>query len=218
MTLNQLIEKYFSGNYIPIIATFDAENINEVCNGMITDFLRHSEIELSVLQVFNYCIYEVMDNVLTHSGKASGVLIYCFNDELQHIEVLVADDGMGIHASLRQNAIYEDFSEEEALKNIIVDKVTDGKGMGYGLYSTKNMIASIGGILEIASGDSIMRFDGQSVTVTKASRTNGTMVYVSLDTTKEIDPKEVMENRTDCETSFNELFLDEDNDNIDNLW
>lgn len=218
MTLNQLIQNYFPDNALPTIATFDTENINTVCNEMVSKFLQNSEIEISVLQVFNYCLYEIMDNVLTHSGKASGVLIYCFNDELQHIEVLVADDGMGIHASLKQNTIYEHFSEEEALKNVIIDKVTDGKGMGYGLYSAKNMIASIGGVMEIASGDSIMRFDGQLVTVTKASRTNGTTVYVSLDTTKEIDPKEVMENRTDCETSFNELFLDEDNENIDNLW
>ena len=49
MTLNQLIQHYFPDTDMPIIATFDAENINEVCNGMIADFLRHSEIELSVL-------------------------------------------------------------------------------------------------------------------------------------------------------------------------
>ena len=133
MTLNQLIQNYFSDNALPNISTFDCENINVVCNEMVSKFLQNSEIELSVLQVFNYCLYEVMDNVLTHSGKSSGVLIYCFNNKSQRIEVLVADDGMGIHASLKQNAIYEDFSEEEALKNIIVDKVTDGKGMGYGL-------------------------------------------------------------------------------------
>jgi hypothetical protein len=69
MNINKLISHYFEGVPAPEIFTFDAESINAECNALIAELLKINDIELSVVQSFNYCLYEVLDNVLTHSGK-----------------------------------------------------------------------------------------------------------------------------------------------------
>lgn len=216
MNINKLISHYFEGVPAPEIFTFDAESINAECNALISELLKINDIELSVVQSFNYCLYEVLDNVLTHSGKKSGVLLSRFSTEKQQIQVLVADDGIGIHQSLTENDTYKHLTEAETLQHVILDKVTDGKGMGFGLYTTKNLITFAGGLLIIASGEHQLTYDGLQSTVNENERVEGTVVFMAVNTNREINANDVVDNRTDCAADFNEAFL-EDYD-LDNLW
>ena len=216
MNINKLISHYFEGVPAPEIFTFDAESINAECNALIAELLKINDIELSVVQSFNYCLYEVLDNVLTHSGKKSGVLLSRFSTEKQQIQVLVADDGIGIHQSLTENDTYKHLTEAETLQHVILDKVTDGKGMGFGLYTTKNLITFAGGLLIIASGEHQLTYDGLQSTVNENERVEGTIVFMTVNTNREINANDVVDNRTDCAADFNEAFL-EDYD-LDNLW
>ncbi len=190
--------------------------INAECNALISELLKINDIELSVVQSFNYCLYEVLDNVLTHSGKKSGVLLSRFSTEKQQIQVLVADDGIGIHQSLTENDTYKHLTEAETLQHVILDKVTDGKGMGFGLYTTKNLITFAGGLLIIASGEHQLSYDGQQSTVSEIERVGGTVVFMAVNTNREINANDVVDNRTDCAADFNETFLEDDD--LDNLW
>ena len=190
--------------------------INAECNALISELLKINDIELSVVQSFNYCLYEVLDNVLTHSGKKSGVLLSRFSTEKQQIQVLVADDGIGIHQSLTENDTYKHLTEAETLQHVILDKVTDGKGMGFGLYTTKNLITFAGGLLIIASGEHQLSYDGQQSTVSEIERVGGTVVFMAVNTNREINANDVVDNRTDCAADFNETFLEDDD--LDTLW
>jgi len=216
MNINKLINHYFEGIPAPEIFTFDAESINVECNSLISGLLNNHEIELSVVQSFNYCLYEVLDNVLTHSEKKSGVLLSRYSKEKQQIQVLVADDGIGIHKSLTENATYKHLTEAEALQHVILDKVTDGKGMGFGLYTTKNLITFAGGVLIIASGDHQLTYDGHQSTVSEIERVEGTVVFMAVNANREINANDVVDNRTDCVADFNEAFLEDED--LDNLW
>lgn len=216
MNINKLISHYFEGFPAPEIFTFDSESINDECNALISELLKINDIELSVVQSFNYCLYEVLDNVLTHSGKKSGVLLSRFSTEKQQIQVLVADDGIGIHQSLTENDTYKHLTEAETLQHVILDKVTDGKGMGFGLYTTKNLITFAGGLLIIASGEHQLSYDGQQSTVSEIERVGGTVVFMAVNTNREINANDVVDNRTDCAADFNETFLEDDD--LDNLW
>ena len=216
MNINKLIGMYFAGFPTPDIFTFDSESINDKCNAIVSNLLKIHDIELSVVQSFNYCLYEVLDNVLTHSGKKSGVLVSRYAAEKQQIQVLVADDGMGIHKSLIENDLYKDLTEKEALQHVILDKVTDGKGMGFGLYSTKNLITFAGGSLVIASGQHKLVYDGLRSSVCENEKTEGTVVYLAVNANREINANDVVDNRTDCAADFNEAFLEDDD--LDNLW
>ena len=132
------------------------------------------------------------------------------------VRILVADDGIGIRKSLSENESYKDISEAEAIKMCVIDKVTDGKGMGYGLYSTTCLIQNTGVRMEIHSGEHILRTDGNTEEVCEAPMWQGTIIFFELHTDKEIDPNSILENRTDAETEFNETFID--TTDIDNLW
>lgn len=216
MNINKLIQLYFEGSPTPEIFTFDSESINDECNAIVSTLLKIHDIELSVVQSFNYCLYEVLDNVLTHSGKKSGILVSWYAAEKQQIQVLVADDGMGIHRSLTENDLYKDLTEAEALQHVILDKVTDGKGMGFGLYSTKNLITFAGGTLVIASGQHKLVYDGLRSSVCENEKTEGTIVFLAVNANREINANDVVDNRTDCAADFNEAFLEDDD--LDNLW
>ena len=96
--------------------------------------IHQPEVETSLLQAMSYCFYEVMDNVLIHSGKTVGIVITNYSEEQHLIQILVADDGMGIQASLAQNNEYSSITEPKALEYSIKDKVSDGKGLGFGQW------------------------------------------------------------------------------------
>lgn len=96
------------------------------------------------------------------------------------------------------------------------DKVTDGKGMGFGLYSTACLIRQAGIVLKLHSGRHLLTYDGVNEWIEEADYWQGTVMYFELHSDKEIDPNQVLENRTDAVSEFNDEFLD--TEDIDNLW
>lgn len=130
--------------------------------------------------------------------------------------MLVADDGQGIHSSLTENDKYARLSEPEALEMCIQDSVTDGKGMGFGLYSTLLLVKNAGLRFDIRSGGHTLKLqDGKSIII-ESDPWQGTIVYLRLRTDQEIDPEKVVANRTNAAEQYNETFL---NDNeLEELW
>lgn len=217
MNVDSLLNRYFKSCEIsPLIEVFDNENIYSVYSDIVKSLNSYPDIELSVLQALSYCFYEVLDNVLTHSGKACGTAISLYSPTKSMIQILVADDGMGIQQSLMQNPLYVHLSEPEAIEKSIQDAVTDGKGMGFGLYSTSRLIRNVGIRLEIHSGSHILVYDGENVNMQIASQWQGTIVYFDIHSNREIDPNEIVDNRTDCESQFNEEFAP--TDDLEQLW
>ena len=216
MNIDRIVNKYFKDKTLPNIEVFDDKNIFQVYTDIVNMLKRYPDIELSVLQALSYCFYEVLDNVLTHSHKTNGTVITQYLPENSAIKILVADDGIGIRASLAENEIYSTIKEDEAIKTCIKDRVTDGKGMGFGLYSTLCLIRNAGIHFEIHSGNYILTSDGNQEYITKTDFWQGTVIYMELHSDKEIDPNNVLEYRTDAENDFNERFLDIDD--LENLW
>lgn len=217
MNIDRLINTYFQNcSSLPTIEVFDNENIYDVYVDIVNTLKNSPDIELGVLQLLSYCFYEILDNVLTHSGKTNGTVLLHYDAASASIKILVADDGIGIHQSLTENPEYQNLTEPKALQMCVRDKVTDGKGMGYGLYSTVCLIRNAGIALEIHSGRHIYRTDGETEEILKASQWQGTILYVEIHANKEIDPNSILENRTDVESEFNDTFID--TSDIDELW
>jgi anti-sigma regulatory factor (Ser/Thr protein kinase) len=195
---------------------FDEKNIQQVYRRLVEVLIHQPEVETSLLQAMSYCFYEVMDNVLIHSGKTNGIVITSYSEAQHLIQILVADDGMGILSSLAQNQDYTDISEQEALKYCIRDKVSDGKGMGFGLYSTSKLINTAGHKLIIRSGNHTLSANGD-MAITESEPWQGTIVYFELRSNMVIDPGMVVDHKTDPAEEFDELFLDNDS-GLENLW
>lgn len=195
---------------------FDEKNIQQVYRRLVEVLIHQPEVETSLLQGMSYCFYEVMDNVLIHSGKNVGIVITNYSESQHLIQILVADDGIGIRASLAQNADYCSISEQQALEYCIRDRVSDGKGMGFGLYSTSRLINTAGHKLIIRSGNHTLSANGD-MTVTESEPWTGTIVYFELRSNMDIDPASVVDHRTDPAEEFDILFLD-NNSELNELW
>lgn len=217
MNVGKLIERFFSENsQNPVIEVFDNKNIYDVYTDIVNMLSSYPDIELSVLQGLSYCFYEVLDNVLTHSEKECGTVLMRYVKSQNLIQLLVADDGVGIKKSLSQNIKYSNITESEAVKLCIEDNVTDGKGMGFGLYSTSRLVKNAGIKLLIHSGKSILLYEKDKVKMQEAPQWRGSIIYFEIHSDREINPNDIVEYRTDCETQFNETFFD--TNDMDNLW
>ena len=98
----------------------------------------------------------------------------------------------------------------------IKDTITDGKGMGFGLYSTSLLARDAGLKFEICSGNHTMQLQDGDELIMESPFWQGTVVYLKIRTNKEINPAEVVANRTDVAAQYNETFL---NDNeLKELW
>lgn len=128
---------------------FDSESIHAVYKDIVNTLKMQPDIELGILQTLSYCFYEILDNVLTHSMKACGIVVMRYDSKKAKIQIMVVDDGIGIHRSLTENKVYRNLTEAEALTQCMLDKVTDGKGMGFGLYSTACLIRQAGIMLKL---------------------------------------------------------------------
>lgn len=215
MNIDGLLRKYFKG-LNPTIEVFDDESIHRVYSDVVNLLKACPDIELSILQLLSYCFYEILDNVVTHSGKNCGTVISHYAANENAIRILVADNGLGIQATLAENKAYKDFTEAEAIMKCLQDRVTDGKGMGFGLYSTLCLIRNAGIRFEIHSGSHILISDGKSENVTEATHWQGTIIYMEICSNKEIEPNAVLQYRADAEDEFNESFLD--TEDIEQLW
>ena len=154
------MSRYFKGKENVSIDVFDAQTLNAVYKDVVKAMTSHFDIEVSVLQALSYCLYEMMDNVHIHSGKPLGTAMTHYDEHQKVLRILIADDGIGIRASLAENDIYRDVTEPEALKLCLEDKITDGKGMGFGLYTTYRLVDSIGKELILHSGSHKLFIEG----------------------------------------------------------
>ena len=107
MNLSTLIKQYFSSISDDItIDVFDEKNIYDVYQRVVGVLTQHIDIETTVLQEMSYCFYEILDNVLTHSGKELGTVLTHYDSSNHILSFLVADDGIGVQASLSENVEY----------------------------------------------------------------------------------------------------------------
>ena len=217
MNLSTLIKQYFNtSNGDVTIDVFDEKNIYAVYHRVVSVLTQYIDIEITVLEAMSYCFYEILDNVLTHSGKELGTVITQYDPKKHVLGFLIADDGIGVQASLAENENFKNISEPEALKICIEDTITDGKGMGFGLFSTSLLNNKAGLLFEVRSGNHAMQvMDGKTITK-ETEPWQGTIVYMQLQTDKVIDPAEVVANRTDVAVQYREAFLD--TRELEELW
>lgn len=211
-----LLDKYFKGAKKVSIDVFDAQTLNTVYKDVINSMTSHFEIEVSVLQALSYCLYEMMDNVHIHSGKPLGTAMTYYDNDQKTLSILIADDGMGVRASLSENEIYKNITEAEALKMCLEDKITDGKGLGFGLYTTSRLVDSIGKELILHSGNhKLVRKDGAE-SVVENGYWQGTLIFMVIGTGEEIDPNQIVDHRADAAEEYNETFVE--TSELESLW
>lgn len=216
MNVAFLLKQYFDKLDNVSIDVFDEYSLNDVYQQVLKTLTSHFEIEISVLQALSYCFYEILDNVHIHSGKPLGAALTHFDAKNDVLRVLVADDGMGIRESLAENEKFRDIKEDEAITMCLKDSVTDGKGMGFGLYATSRLMRNVGLQFIIHSGHHKLISKDGVTEILENGLWQGTIVYMEITTSKEIDPNDVVDPRTDADEQYNEQFVE--TDELECLW
>ncbi len=216
MDIAFLINGYFKGADNVSIDVFDAQTLNAVYRDVVKAMTSHFEIEVSVLQALSYCLYEMMDNVHIHSGKPLGTAITHYDRDESSLRILIADDGMGIRASLAGNSEYRNITEAEALKLCLQDSITDGKGMGFGLYTTSRLVDRIGKKFVLHSGSHKLIIENGITSVIENGFWQGTLIFMAIGTGREIDPNQVVDHRADAAEEYNESFVE--TEELESLW
>lgn len=196
MNVAFLLKQYFPETNNISIDIFDSHSLNDVYQQVLQTLTSHFEIEVSILQALSYCFYEILDNVHIHSGKPLGTAITHFDAEKEVLRVLVADDGMGIRQSLAENEKFRDITEADAIRMCIEDSVTDGKGMGFGLYATSRLMKDVGLQFILHSGNHKLIHKGDSTEVIENGMWQGTIVYMEITTSKEVNLQKIVPEQT----------------------
>ncbi len=129
--------------------------VNKILDAILSSIRNIYRKDLSAVE---WAINEISDNVLVHSKSKAGGLIQLssFNTRQKRIEYVVCDSGIGIPNSLRQTLAIS--SDVQVLDMSIKEGVTNGNGVGNGLYGSFQTSSMSGGDFHLHSGNASLYF------------------------------------------------------------
>jgi len=171
----------------------DERMINELVTAFVKVISERVPCSSGVLQAFEWCLNEVMDNVLQHSKVSAGFAIVQVHSETKRLAACIADLGIGIYHSLAQSK-HKPRSAVDAITLAVKENVTRDPniGQGNGLWGLLQIVKENSGILSITSGSGSLFIRGnQTQTFDRLpyvdKQTQGTIVDFQVDTTQGID-------------------------------
>lgn len=185
----------------------------------LTMILHQLPIDIEVKHLMFYCLAEIMDNVLIHSRQENGWMCTQFYPSAKKIRLMICDNGVGILNALQSGdrQEYRDINEADALELCVQRGVTNGLGLGFGLYATSRFIQLNGGEMLLCSGHHTLDINGDQSTVSHGSYWPGTIVALLIHTDIPVDYQDIMPGHhtlPDDYQFFIDKFFGEDNE----LW
>lgn len=140
-----------------------------------------------------WCLNEVIDNVLQHSAVGSGYVMGQLQANSKQIVFCVADAGQGIYNSLRSSKDYDPKNPFDAITLALQEGVTRDKAahQGNGLWGLNRIIEDNTGSLTISSSDSKISISGagaftKDMSPWLNSEKGGTVIDFQIDYSKPI--------------------------------
>jgi hypothetical protein len=129
-----------------------ASELELLIDWVVSNLYRKVPSQKNTLLALEYCLSEIMDNVLRHSKDQAGFFMYSLQRDDQRIAVAVADQGIGIKRSFA-DTLYRPLSASDAITLAMKKGVTSSAdGAGNGLWTTTEIITKNTGQLTITSG------------------------------------------------------------------
>jgi anti-sigma regulatory factor (Ser/Thr protein kinase) len=206
------------GRFIEI-KKFNQDGIYQLQEEINMILYQVKSISKEVLQLLFYCLNEIMDNVINHANIGSGWVSAQYFPLLKEIRLIICDNGIGIHAALTKNPLskYKHLSEIESLKECIERGVTNGKGLGFGLFATAQFILKNKGHLLIYSGNYHLMNKTDTYEVSKGDFWQGTLIQLRIKTNNVVNYKDIMPVHHTLPDDYNffvEKYFGDDNE----LW
>lgn len=208
------------------LTQYDTNTYYSVSNNLRKVVIANINVDLEVQALLDYCLSEIMDNVLRHSDypnidNGKGMVCAQLFRTKQEIRLMICDTGVGIHTALisPENSKYKEVSEEEALKLCTENGVTNGAGgLGFGLYVSSEFIKENGGEMIVYSGDYYSHISEGTKSVLKGSFWNGTFVFMRINTQIPVDYKRIMPEGHSIMDDYQDIYLPNAFGINDDLW
>jgi anti-sigma regulatory factor (Ser/Thr protein kinase) len=150
-----------AGRFVPVTRIADAASLRSVIGDVSA--LLHLDRDPDTLAAVQYCVSELLRNVLEHSGAEDGAFVCAHNfvnREPRRVSIAVADCGQGIRQHLGAVHAAAGRSDRDALKLALRPGVTGARpGMygtpdnaGAGLFITRSIAKGSGGYFLVVSG------------------------------------------------------------------
>lgn len=130
----------------------DSNHVFWLVNSMLDELNSSDKFEKGVLEGLEWCLNEVMDNVIQHSNSNCGFVMGQIHKTSKHVAFTVFDAGRGIYNSLK-NSTFNPRTPADALTLSLQEGVTRDKkiGQGNGMYGLRRIIENNEGSLTLTS-------------------------------------------------------------------
>lgn len=131
----------------------NADEVFSLVNSYLDFVSKSARCQNGVIQGLEWCLNEIMDNVLQHANTTYGYVMGQIHSESQHIAICIYDCGQGIFNSLR-NSVHTPTDTVDAITIALQEGITRDKsiGQGNGMWGLNNIVRSNSGLLNITSG------------------------------------------------------------------
>jgi hypothetical protein len=144
---------------------FDHHQANYMTHAYMDSIRRRVVCETGVLEALEWCLYEVLDNVMQHAQSGQGFVMMQRHSLSHRLAIAVADTGQGVHRSLSMSDAYKPPTAFDALTLAIEEGVTRDKisNQGNGLFGLFRIIEQNNGRLTMRSGRGRMHLQGNRI-------------------------------------------------------
>lgn len=172
----------------------NAQMIYQLVEAYVYTLVEKIEAQKGFVEAFEWCLNEIMDNVLLHSGGDAGYVMLQIHPQSGKVAICVSDSGIGIYGSLK-NSKYKPKNSVDAITLAVQESVTRDNtvGQGNGLWGLLQIVVQNGGNLFITSGASAVAFiTGEprvypAIPAINLGENQGATIDFQFDTTKPID-------------------------------
>jgi STAS-like domain of unknown function (DUF4325) len=169
-----------------------AFEIKSLVDAYLYEVSRVAVCQPGVIQGLEWCLNEIMDNVLLHAATTHGYVMGQVHLSSQHIAICIYDHGQGMLNSLRHTQ-HGPRNALDAITIALKEGVTRDKQVyqGNGMWGLHNIVRDNSGLLNITSGSGFFGMRGDDVkswnNVPFLSRTNNcTTVDFQIDFDKPV--------------------------------
>jgi hypothetical protein len=171
----------------------DEVMVFQLVSALVKAITQKIECSSGVVEAFEWCLTEVIDNVLQHSKASEGFAMVQVHADSKRLAVCIADTGIGIYGSLAQS-VHKPRSAVDAITLAVKEGVTRDPqiGQGNGLWGLLEIVKNNSGLLTITSGSgSLLIRKNESKAFPKLPYLDkyhqGTIVDFQIDTSQGID-------------------------------
>lgn len=142
----------------------DSEDIQNLVDAFVQQISELAVCEPGVLEGLTWCLNEVMDNVIQHSGVKYGYAMGQIHQTSKHIAFCIFDYGLGIYNSLKDTK-HSPRHPLDAITLAVKEGITRDSsiGQGNGMWGLHNIVKSNSGSLAITSNGASYTLKGNEL-------------------------------------------------------